>query len=675
MYLSFIICFIILAVTIGLIYKNCRDKKGIDSIVFIVATSCFMQMFVFTVGIDLAEKMSPSSILNAFVVSKKALGGEVDFSYLDNDLYSGEMLSLFRIWIYILWFTAPVATGGVLVSTLTKINKLFKKKTIHAERVFIFTELTTQTAIIAKTAYKALADKKQDKSVIFIFQCDSYDKTDIDLSDIPVRIAEEKLDEIAIDLKKAESIEIWDFSFDKKVRTSRIFKLYDRLNELLKQKQTKCYISLNIFSNDKVSQARYNKLIEKNAVSSDNNGAALEKSRSNSVFLSSIYNQLAQAVLTKYPLYEYVPQNDDVMNVLIIGCGNFGSAFIGKLFSFGHFIKDARKIRIKAIVFDIDAVDIREKMLMSCPEFVKCLEAEDRLEFIDCDAMNGKFAKAVDKIRNVDYCVVSTSDDEKNICIAEQLQTVLFRHIIKENKLPRTSEPPESVLPPIIVRIKDKNKAEFFGYGDNESESNICLKAFGCDEDVFSYNTLTMNKSNKRALMLHIINCCGKYPKNVANKKCDEIIELLKNEERGFEGNYDVMGSNEEAVYLKYLVSGCTHPDREKMMSESAFDYRINADYYDKPENIGEFEMLVSLFHDRWRDFAMYNGFICPTEEEYAVYKEFNIKNNRSPHKFPEAKFNALLVPFDKLPEKSACDYVKVKLLSYIMSIDNENDL
>lgn len=679
MYLCFVICVIILIVTIGLIYKNCRNKKGIDSIVFIVATSCFLQLFIFTVGIDLANNMSPSSILNAFVVSKKALGGEADFSYLDNNLYSGGILSFFRIWLYALWFIAPVATGGVLVTTLTKINKLFKKKTISAERIYIFTELTMQTAIVAETAYKSLTDNKKSKSVVFVFQCDNYDRIDINLTGIPMRIVEGRLDEISLNLNKAKHIEIWDFSFDKKIRTTEVHNLYNHINTSIENQKTKCDVSLNIFSDDKVSHARYNNLIKKIAKenSSEENDKSLKVKQTHSVFVSSIYNQLAQSVLTKYPLYEYVPENDDTMNVLIIGCGHFGSAFIGKLFSFGHFLKNNKRIKIKATVFDVEATGIRKKMLMSSPEFVTKLEDEGRLEFVGCDVMNGDFTEAMDKISNVDYCVVSTSDDERNIFVAEQLQTLLFRKIIRDNSLPDTVDQLEDVLPPIIVRIKDKRKAEFFEYESSKS-SDLYIKTFGCDEDIYSYNTLNMNKSNERARMLHVINVFEEYPANVKQMKTDELIKMLvanKNAEK-YTGKYDVISSNEESVYLKYLVSGCTHPDKEVMMSDNMknFDYKLNADYYDKAENTQELEMLVSLFHDRWRDFAMYNGFICPSEKDYAVYKEFNSKNNRSLHKFPEAKFNALLVPFDELSEKSACDYVKVKLLPYILSIDNERD-
>lgn len=649
-----IICFILSVITIissiVIVINLIKNKKNLDSVVFAIALSCFAQMLVLTVGLASTKGLNASSILQVIGSSVKAMGGEANTSFIDEFNIGNNLFNqIYCVWLYAIWFVSPIAAGGVLISTLNRINSLFSKKAIKKKNLCVFTELTSETLITAKTRYESLADGKEKKDIQFVFL--SGNKELIKDKQLPAIISSGSLQQLKINNLKVKNTEIWDFCFDGNIRTSEIIMFTkDYLS-----KNNAGHLTLNIFNADAVSEKRYKSLIQKYG----------EKENID-IYLSDTYKSSVQTILRNYPLYSYIGEEQESVNILVIGMGKFGYQFIGNVFGSCHFLnKNGKAVKLRITVVDTQAQALRDKALMESPDFITTLEKEDHLDIITCDAQSTEFATILNSLGKIDYCVVATNNDESNIRIAKFLKRYFIRKIIHNNEIPDNNEALFRLIPPLIVKIRDGKKSEFI-FSENDDERLI---PFGSIETVYSYRTLSTNDIDSIARKLFAINCNSEAED--LTKSFDELSKKFDSFANKYASKYDIDSTNEEAICLRYLIHGCTHPDKQAMLSHienpSSTYVPTDNNYYFKEENQEELQSLVCLLHERWRYYTLYSGFSCPSEEDYRVYEQHNKKLGLSSvHKFAPAFYNNLLKPADKLQSKSPCDYVKIKLMTYI---------
>ena len=135
MILCFTLALTVIIATVVIVINLIKGKKKLDTIVFTIALSCFAQMLLLTVGLASTHGLNASSILQVIGSSIKAMGGEANTSFIDE--FGGDnnfFNKMYCFWLYAIWFISPIAAGGVLISTLNRINSLFSKKTIFSDQ-------------------------------------------------------------------------------------------------------------------------------------------------------------------------------------------------------------------------------------------------------------------------------------------------------------------------------------------------------------------------------------------------------------------------------------------------------------------------------------------------------------------------------------------------------------
>lgn len=354
------------------------------------------------------------------------------------------------------------------------------------------------------------------------------------------------------------------------------------------------------------------------------------------------------------------------MRILVIGMGKFGYRFIGNMFGSCHFLnKSGKQVKLCVTAVDSQADVLRDRALMESPDFIATLQREGLLDIVTCNAESSEFLNVLDRHDRVDYCIIATNNDESNIRIARFLKRHFIRRIIHNNEMPDSNEELFRAIPPLVVKIRDGKKSEFvFSESDDER-----LIPFGSIETVYNYQTLSTNDIDSIAKKLFAINCNSEEAD--LTKAYNELAIKFDSFADGYASKYDIDSTNEEAICLRYLIHGCTHPEKKSMLSRiadrSAICIPTDDGYYFREENKNELEALVCLLHDRWRYYTLYSGFSCPAQEDYKVYEQYNKKLGLSScHKFAPAYYNNLLKPADKLEKKSPCDYIKIKLMTYI---------
>lgn len=647
-----IICFIlalgVLITTIVAITKLIKRKCKLDTIVFAIALSCFLQMLTLTIGLADTDKNNASDILNAIGASIKAMGGEANTDFVDNFIRLNIFDYIYCEWLYLTWFIAPIAAGGVLISTLNKINTLFSKKAIKKEHICIFTELTPETLITAVTKHKNAPGGRERKALFFVFL--SGNAEILKGSEIPALISTDKLCDLKFNNRAVKHIEIWDFCFDGVIRTGEIINFTERLTT---QGDNPC-LTLNIFNTDAVSEKRYKELIRLYSSRDDVN-----------IFISDTYKSSVHSILKNYPLYNYVSDTADKVNILLVGMGKFGYQFIANAFGSCHFLnKNGKAVKLCITAVDSDAQTIRAKRIMESPDFITTLEKEGALEIITCDAESSAISEITDR-KNFDYCVIATSNDEANIRTAKFLKRYFLRKIIHNNAMPDNNEALFDMIPPVIVKIRDGRKSDFI-FSDSEDKRLI---PFGSIETVYDHSNLSTNDIDLISRKLYAINCNSDATDH--EKSFTELTIKFSEQAEKYASKYDIDSTNEEAICLAYLIHGCSHPDREAMLryisNPSCIFTSAHDDYYFREENKKELSSLVDLLHERWRYYTLYLGYSCPDEADYKVYEEHNKKLGLSSvHKFVPAFYNHLLKPANELSKRSDCDYMKIKLMTYI---------
>jgi hypothetical protein len=390
------------------------------------------------------------------------------------------------------------------------------------------------------------------------------------------------------------------------------------------------------------------------------------KSNNINIFLSDTYKSSVNSILRNYPLYEYVDTDAEEVNVLVIGMGKFGYKFIGNMFGSCHFLNDkgnAVKLRVTAI--DSNAKAIRDKLIMESPDFITTLEKEGALKIVTCNTESSVLTDILDSKEKIDYCFIATNDDDTNIRTAKFLKRYFIRKIIHSNSMPGSNEELFRLIPPIIVKIRDGKKSDYI-FSDADDERLI---PFGSIETIYDHENLGTTDIDLISRKLYAINCNSDSSDH--QKGFTELTIKFRKYAENYASKYDIDSTNEEAICLRYLIHGCNHPDKEAMLrfiqNPSCIFTSADDDFYFRSENEKELSALVDLLHERWRYFTLYSGFSCPSEEDYKVYEQFNKKVGvSSAHKFIPAYYNNLLRPASELSNRSDCDYMKVKLMTYI---------
>lgn len=647
-----IICFILavalLIATIVSVTRLVKRKGKLDTIVFTIALSCFLQMLILTIGLADTDKHNASDILHAIGSSIKAMGGEANTDFVDNFTKLNIFDNIYCEWLYFLWFIAPLSAGGVLISTLNKINSLFTKKKIKKEHIFIFTELTPETLITATTKYNNTPSGRERNALFFVFLNGNADL--LKGATIPAIVTTDKLADIRFNDRMVKHIEIWDFCFDGVIRTGEIISFAEKYTSGSYTPK----LTLNIFDTDSVSEKRYKSLIYKYSSSDEVN-----------VFIYDTYKSSVQSILRNYPIYNFVSDTAEVVNIAVIGMGKFGYQFIGNVFGSCHFLnKYGKAVKLCITAIDSDGTAIRDRRLMESPDFIRTLENEGLLEIISCNAESHELSEILDR-KHFDYCVIATNNDDTNIRTAKFLKRYLLRKIIHNNAMPDSNAELFRLIPPIIVKIRDGKKSDFI-FSDSDDERLI---PFGSIETVYDHSNLSTNDIDLISRKLYAINCHSDSSDH--EKSFTELTVKFSEQAEKYASKYDIDSTNEEAICLRYLIHGSKHPDKEAMLryieNPSCIFTSADDDYYFRSENQEELSALVDLLHERWRYFTLYSGFSCPSEEDYKVYEEYNKKLGiSSVHKFVPAHYNNLLKPANELSKRSDCDYMKIKLMTYI---------
>ena len=121
---------------------------------------------------------------------------------------------------------------------------------------------------------------------------------------IPAVVTTDKLADIRFSDRMVKHIEIWDFCFDGVIRTGEIISFTEKYTSGSYTPK----LTLNIFDTDSVSEKRYKSLIYKYSGSDEVN-----------IFIYDTYKSSVQSILRNYPIYNFVSDTAEVVNIAVIG--------------------------------------------------------------------------------------------------------------------------------------------------------------------------------------------------------------------------------------------------------------------------------------------------------------------------------------------------------------------
>ena len=200
-----------------------------------------------------------------------------------------------------------------------------------------------------------------------------------------------------------------------------------------------------------------------------------------------IVNEIERTILQllqNKPIYLNAKNNE--INVLIIGCGKVGKQFLKTITWCGQIIGYSLNIN----VIDINANKIKETIEKECPELIP----NYNYNFIEADINSKEALEELNKLKNINYAVVTLNTDEINIKEA----IFLRRYFLYQDKENYNNKPI------INIWIKNEEKNKQVSILKDEKKAQYDLNAFGSNSEIYYKYPIINSEMEKTAQKIHL---------------------------------------------------------------------------------------------------------------------------------------------------------------------------
>ncbi len=452
--------------------------------------------------------------------------------------------------IYIISLLMPLLTVSFLLTLIddftSKIKLYFTKK----NNVLIFSDVNEKSISMAK----ALNNK--NTTIIFAnYKKEEHKQFNQAIKNVKGVKVSSLLENVNVKRIKSNSINLCIISEDENNNLGLTLKLIEK--NKLSNKKIKIYSILN----DEMSRVILD--------STDKGNIQLE-------IVNEIERTILQLLQNK-PIYLNAKNNE--INVLIIGCGKVGKQFLKTITWCGQIIGYSLNIN----VIDINANKIKETIEKECPELIP----NYNYNFIEADINSKEALEELNKLKNINYAVVTLNTDEINIKEA----IFLRRYFLYQDKENYNNKPI------INIWIKNEEKNKQVSILKDEKKAQYDLNAFGSNSEIYYKYPIINSEMEKTAQKIHL--------------SYDPEDTELKNY---YKTEYNIKSSRATAMHLKYKLYSVLKEnytgDIEKDLH--AFEEII------KDEEV--FEELAKNEHNRWNAYMRSDGYRKASIEDVKKY-------------------------------------------------------
>jgi hypothetical protein len=292
-----------------------------------------------------------------------------------------------------------------------------------------------------------------------------------------------------------------------------------------------------------------------------------------------IINETERAVfnlLNNTPLF--LNTVDKTISILIVGCGNVGKEFLRDSVWCGMM----PNYKLRFLVIDIKADIIKDNISVEMPELLSNYD----ITFVNADIKSNKAIEMINNRGDVNYILVSTDSDDKNIDVAIMLRRLYLRNFNRE--------------PIINLYIENDIKNKEIIRLSNEKNNGYNLNAFGSMKELYEQNSIIDSELEKLAKEVH-----WAYDPDDKDLKRYNLRE------------YNKRSSRASAVHIKYRLKAVLGDNYTLDMKENQRLFKEK--YNDKME-----EILSRNEHDRWSAYTRSIGYVYVSCKEVAKYYKSN---------------------------------------------------
>jgi len=565
MKITFVLASITVFIGIILYFVFFRKKKNIKNNTFIALFIGMIAMTFLVYPLEQEYENIFTRILASYVYALRCAGMGQNLQLLSRIDMTTRNGQLYFIFMNTLFVIMPIMTVGFILtfleSVFTKISFLFaKNKELH-----IFSEINEKSLLIAK--------KLQNAHHVRILFTSVTEKGNVNIRSICMR---EDITNIKFEKNKNKLI----FYMISKKEDENINKTLELIQKYKTRKNTK----INLISNSKET-------------------ATLLDSTDKGEITVEIIHEKERAIfhlLNSKPLY--LNSINHTISILIVGCGNLGK----------EFLKDATwcammpGYQLKILVVDKNADQIKENLDIEAPEFL----SNYNITFLQADIQSSLAINSIKERDDVNYILVSTESDDKNLEVAILLRRLYLREFQRE--------------PLIHLWISNEYKRDQIQNIVTEKKNSYHINAFGSLEDLYYQNNIVNSDLEKLAIQIHLL-----YDPQDTDLKRYHSLE------------YNKRSSRASALHIKYKLYSILQEDMTENMKENqkVFQERYSSEIED---------LLAENEHERWNAYTRSIGYIHASIEDVENYYP---KTHH--HVYYLARMHPALVEYNQLDEVS----------------------
>ncbi len=375
---------------------------------------------------------------------------------------------------------------------------------------------------------------------------------------------------------------------------------------------------------------------------------------------------------------------NDKFNALVIGFGETGQEALAFLYEFGAFVNDSHvRSPFHCFIADPKAIPLKDEYYMKRPALI----TKKEIEFWDVsDEDEGYWSKIEAYIKDLQYVVVSTGNDERNMTIAVNLYQLAIR--CRDNNLTRFK---------IFVRsYSQKNEswmeriASYYNLNNQNSQGEIVV--FGKMTDIYQYDNIIIDYVLREAEVYgNTYYETYKKLEEIVGKEEVSLSGLAKIRKKHRTLSQDI--ANSLHAKTKFLLMGLNEKKIKKlftdpMLSEKEEEIKnclIKISKFSEEHNF-VFEKDLSKMKKGNIELLMYNMAVCEHLRWNAAHEIMGYKYGEEKNEI--IKQHDCLRDFSELPkfthnpkyDKGEYDFlvletsIKLEMKKYLESQETRND-
>ena len=516
MFVTFL-CISILIFIFGLVNAINLKRSGKIPWQSFLLLLLFTAVAMWTAVLSLVEKggILYKPMYAAFYVLESAVAN-VDYSLFSDRLDS---ISFWRIYTILLHLLMPLTAFGTILFYFLKIFGWFRYTLFRGKQeIILFSDLTDKT--------KAFAKRIDTNGKLLIF-CNTEDEEkasfDEERSGNMIFTAQSEV-QMLKQLQKRDLM-IMEMGENEEQNLQRSVEIINELEEY-SGKQTKSAVRqfLRKFLPDKLVEQKIFKLFSDDLTDEDKKSISLYTVSSDpeaAVIMDNLmkrgtkeplpyrqtvideYKRIAFKLLHDEPLYEFVDDGTEKLDIMIVGFGHMGQEILKAVSWAGCFPDTDTHIH----VISGNAVENGLILLSECPELGADLSHKGGFEqpenggvqlnkdapvyYYSTETKGPAFDRIIRDLVRCRYIVVAPDDDSAAISCALNIYCVIMRELyLKDSSI---------IQPKICVRIRDDENMKLFASEDDRSVFGSFIR-FGSDKDIYGSDRIISTELEKMAV-------------------------------------------------------------------------------------------------------------------------------------------------------------------------------